>query len=73
MSKGQEHFWSAVLGLARATRMARKVDLDAAADALALERQAEKRLAELSQPGQYAPGPLMLAAARRDPTVTRQQ
>ncbi len=63
MSKNQLHFWETVQGLARATRTARKVDLDTAADALELEQLAESKIQSLE-------GTVRLAAARRDPAVT---
>jgi hypothetical protein len=63
MSKNQRHFWETVQGLARATRTARKVDLDTAADALELEQLAEGKIQQLA-------GTIMLAAARRDPAAT---
>lgn len=63
MSTNQLHFWETVQALARATRTARKVDLDTAADALELEQLAEVKIQNLS-------GALTLAAARRDPAAT---
>lgn len=46
MTPEQRRFWEAVQLLARATRRGKNVDLEAAADALALEQEIENRLAD---------------------------
>lgn len=45
MTPEQREFWEAVQCLARATRRGKSVDLEAAADALALEQEIEARFA----------------------------
>lgn len=67
MSKAQEHFWETVHALARATRSSRRVDLEAARDALELEQLASAKLASLRSE------PVTMAASRRDPAVTTLQ
>ena len=47
MTTAQRKFWEGVRDYARAVRRMRKVDLDVAADALALEQEIEQRLAEV--------------------------
>lgn len=44
MTEGQRLFWKGILAFARATRRGKNVDLEAAADALALEQDIERRL-----------------------------
>lgn len=45
MTTDQRRFWEDVREFARARRCARRVSLDVAADALALEQEIEERLA----------------------------
>lgn len=50
MTPEQRRFWEAVQLLARATRRGKTVDLEAAADALALEQEIQTRLDEDARP-----------------------
>lgn len=63
MTTAQRQFWEAVRDFAQGYRRSRKVSLDVAADALALEQEIEARLSieEL---------PMALGFARRDPAAT---
>jgi hypothetical protein len=44
MTQAQRAFWEGVRNFARVTRRSRSVELDVAADALALEQEIEERL-----------------------------
>lgn len=50
MTPEQRRFWAAVQLLARATRRGKTVDLEAAADALALEQEIQTRLDDDARP-----------------------
>lgn len=61
MSPAQRNFWEGVRDYARAIRRAKKIDLEVAADALALEQEIEERLA--------ADAPLAAVAEERAETT----
>jgi hypothetical protein len=57
MTDGQRLFWRGILAFARTTRRGRNVDLEAAADALALEQEIEARLQADEAPAQLVAEP----------------